>query len=158
MDLKTVKTNIDKRVYTSQQDCAADIRLIWANAMLYNSPSSKIYMTAKTLSEQFESMYAAIAEDDKERPPTADEMHTFVSTLFKLSPEELGKVISFLDVNCPMVLIKRVDSNEVEINVDLLPGIIFHKVSEIVLQFMPGIDLLIIFFYSFHQYIFQIII
>jgi len=136
--LRTVKNNIDRKKYSCQQECAADIRLIWSNAMLYNAPSSKVYLTAKILSEQFESLYANIAEDDNERPPNAEELTSLGLNMFKLSPDELGKMVVHIDANCPLALIKHIDLNEVEINIDLIPAAIFHELNAIMAQYLPG--------------------
>ena len=106
--------------------------------MLYNAPSSKVYLTAKILSEQFESLYANIAEDDNERPPNAEELTSLGLNMFKLSPDELGKMVVHIDANCPLALIKHIDLNEVEINIDLIPAAIFHELNAIMAQYLPG--------------------
>ena len=43
--------------YMNEDECVADIRLIWHNAMLYNV----VYVKAKSLSEAFESQWALFA-------------------------------------------------------------------------------------------------
>ena len=40
MDLLTVKSKIDKRIYTSLEDVMKDIELIWSNCKLYNVEGS----------------------------------------------------------------------------------------------------------------------
>ena len=79
MDLGTVLKKLDGKEYACQDDCAKDVRRIWVNALLYNMPGSKIYTTAKALSESFELNYLPLARDDVNRPPNAEEMTSWVA-------------------------------------------------------------------------------
>jgi hypothetical protein len=54
MDLGTVNHRLKKRLYSNPQGFIADMRLIWANSMTYDSPSTDIYKWAESLSEIFE--------------------------------------------------------------------------------------------------------
>ncbi|GLT52555.1 hypothetical protein SLA2020_258890 [Shorea laevis] len=60
MDLGTVKSKLDKNTYLSIEDFAADIRLTFANAMLYNPPGNKVHQIAKELSDQFEVRWKSV--------------------------------------------------------------------------------------------------
>lgn len=54
MCLRLVKSNAEKHVYKTPSEAASDMRLVYSNAMTYNAPGSKMYQTAKTLSELWE--------------------------------------------------------------------------------------------------------
>lgn len=49
MDLSTVKAKLEEGQYNDREQLASDVRLIAANAQLYNLPESHIYI----LSEKF---------------------------------------------------------------------------------------------------------
>ena len=80
MDLQTVKTNLDGFKYTNETEVVADIRLIFLNAMTYNSPGSRVYVHAKSLSDFFESNCSTIFKnmEDLDKPASTDEMIHFV--------------------------------------------------------------------------------
>lgn len=129
MDLGTVRKKIDRGEYRKMEECASDIRLIWANSMLYNAPGSMVYNRAKTLSDYWESQWASFCKDDVERPPTTEEMQQWAENCHKISQDELGKILSILESICPQSLVKKYDSNEVEVNVDLIGGKTFREVK-----------------------------
>lgn len=100
MDLGTVRNKLlatqsttsddASKIYSSIEACASDIRQIWCNAMVYNSPGSVVYVAAHKLSEYFENEFSAVANalqhtvvgDDPatqcpvllKRPPTLSEL------------------------------------------------------------------------------------
>jgi len=51
---------MDDRKYPTPEKFAADVRLVWKNAMTYNRPDSDIYITADKLSKLFERKFAQI--------------------------------------------------------------------------------------------------
>ncbi|KAK2995563.1 hypothetical protein RJ640_014960 [Escallonia rubra] len=57
MDLGTIKANLEKDVYLRAEDFAADVRLTFSNAMLYNPPSNGVHLMARTLSEIFDARW-----------------------------------------------------------------------------------------------------
>ncbi len=126
MDLGTVRKNLDRRTYQNEDECATDIRRIWMNAMLYNAPGAVVYVKAKTLSEFWESQWSVMKNNDKNRPPQTQELQAFSELCYKLSPTDLGKVLRSLEKDSPSCLVKKPQSNEVEINVDLIKGNIFR--------------------------------
>ena len=87
MDMRTLKKNFDNNVYQSPADLASDTRLIFLNAMTYNDPSSKVFSHAKTQREIFESAWNAIvnAEEDKDRPPSVEQLTEFVEKCHRYS-------------------------------------------------------------------------
>ena len=92
--------------YKSMEEAAADVRLIWRNALLYNLSGSKVYNIALQLSDFWESLYSKINETDADRPPSVELMQTFVEKCYRLTQEELGALLTRLEQICPMCLIK----------------------------------------------------
>lgn len=54
MDLRTVKDNVKRNYYRNAQDFVDDVRLIWSNAMAFNSADSQVHQLANTLNTYFE--------------------------------------------------------------------------------------------------------
>ena len=106
---------------------------MWYNALIYNVPGSKIYSSARNLSELWESMFASIISKDKlhdiDRPPSVDQIAVMISDCHSLSAAELGEALLTLDALCPECLTKRIDNNEIEVNMDLVTGKAFRQVS-----------------------------
>ena len=64
--------------------------------------------------------------------PTIEDKRTFAKALYKISKEELGKVITDLDTKCPKALTKNSAEDEVEINVDFISPAVFREVMAFV--------------------------
>lgn len=60
MDMGTVKSRLDKHMYHGPEEFAADVRLIFSNAMLYNPPSNDVHKMAAALSTIFESAWRGL--------------------------------------------------------------------------------------------------
>eukprot|EP01114_Cavostelium_apophysatum_P008922 TRINITY_DN2195_c0_g1_i5.p1 TRINITY_DN2195_c0_g1~~TRINITY_DN2195_c0_g1_i5.p1 ORF type:complete len:648 (+),score=244.76 TRINITY_DN2195_c0_g1_i5:200-2143(+) len=58
MDFSTIQDKIDNGEYSKPEEFCVDMRLVFANAMLYNAPGSQIYNHAERLSRDFERKYA----------------------------------------------------------------------------------------------------
>jgi len=54
MDLSTVETKLLNEEYNSADEFAADMRLIWSNAKVFNSPNHEVYKAADNLAAIFE--------------------------------------------------------------------------------------------------------
>jgi hypothetical protein len=65
MDLGTVKRKLERKLYPNAAHCAADIRLIWNNCMLYNAEGSDFWLLAKTFARRFEDRYRKIKQECK---------------------------------------------------------------------------------------------
>lgn len=139
MDIGTVLGKIKNGIYKSQEECVADIRLIWCNSMLYNIPGSKIYAIAKSLSEHWESQWALYVNDEN-RPPSSEEMTTWIEDCYRLPSLSLGEVIIKLNELCPQCLVKKNGTIEIEVNVDLIPGLIFRELSNVVGSLAPEVN------------------
>jgi len=141
MDLGQIKKNIESGKYTSIHEAADDVRLIWNNCMTYNADGSDFYVLAKNLSKKFEDKFSKILKEvNIPNPhsktfitePTLDEKRTFAKTLYKITKEELGKVIVDIEAKCPEALTKNTSEDEVEINVDNLKAESFQDLMEYV--------------------------
>lgn len=64
--------------------------------------------------------------------PTNDERRAFAKGLYKITKEQLGKVITDLDAKCPKALVKNAAEDEVEINIDNINAVTFKEVEEYV--------------------------
>ena len=103
--------------------------------MLYNSIGSKVYLAAKSCSDHFESLYTA---DTLDRLPTAADLANLVDICFRLSAEEMGKVLLLIERHCGKCLFRNKDTNEVEINVDLMTGTAFVEITKLLNVIAPN--------------------
>lgn len=62
MDLGTVRSNCAKNVYSSPEEFAADVRLTFENAMLYNPKGDEVHKMAAELIDRFDVLYRPIGE------------------------------------------------------------------------------------------------
>ncbi|KAE9591361.1 hypothetical protein Lal_00038649 [Lupinus albus] len=54
MDLGTIKSNLEKNIYSGIEEFASDVRLTFSNAMTYNPPSNDVHLMAKELNKIFD--------------------------------------------------------------------------------------------------------
>merc|ERR1719343_911635 len=64
--------------------------------------------------------------------PAIEDKRAFAKALYKITKEELGKVITDLETKCPKALIKNSAEDEVEINVDNISPVAFREITEYV--------------------------
>lgn len=62
MDLGTVRSKLEKSLYSGTDEFAADVRLTFSNAMLYNPPTNDVHSIALTLNRIFETKWKSLAE------------------------------------------------------------------------------------------------
>ena len=103
--------------------------------MLYNAIGSKVYLAAKSCCDHFESLYTA---DTLDRVPTAADLANLVDICFRLSAEEMGKVLLLLERHCGKCLYRNKDTNEVEINVDLMTGTAYVETTKLLNIIAPN--------------------
>jgi hypothetical protein len=137
MDLGQIKDKLEKNEYNSLHDAAEDVRLVWKNCMQYNADGSDFYKLAQNLSKKFEDKYTKLLKElNVQSPqkgktaaePTLEEKRAFAKNLYKISKEELGKVIVDLDTGCPDAITKNSAEDQVEINVDNITPESFQSV------------------------------
>lgn len=56
MDVFTVESKIKNYMYATDEEFNEDLRLIWKNAKIFNSPSTDIYMIAERLEAECENL------------------------------------------------------------------------------------------------------
>lgn len=160
MDLGTVKRKMERGLYETIEECAADIRLIWTNCKTYNADGSDFYLLAESFSKRFEERYKKIDmeldannnQDDSLVSPlkqnsSLDVKAKFAANIFRLSGMELGHVLQVLDLKCPNALEdpessadsntrtslnSQVDEAQVEINVDAIDPRTFAELDRYV--------------------------
>ncbi|WCJ27308.1 Transcription factor GTE12 [Euphorbia peplus] len=62
MDLGTIRSKLEKSLYSGTDEFAADVRLTFSNAMLYNPPSNFVHTMAVTLKRVFETKWKSLEE------------------------------------------------------------------------------------------------
>ena len=149
MDLGTIKSKLENGKYKDLEEAANDVRLVWKNCMTYNQEGSDFYILAENMNKKFEDKFSKIEKDlassaagsggggGKKKSaatnePTLEEKRTFAKNLYKISKEDLGKVVVELDTKCPSALTKNAVEDEVEINVDLISPALFYEVADFV--------------------------
>ena len=65
MDLQTVRSKLKRGVYATVDEYAADVRLVFSNAMEYNPPPHMVYSLAEQLLEIFETSFDKICSRAK---------------------------------------------------------------------------------------------
>lgn len=143
MDLGSIKRKIEKEEYSTLHACGDDVRLVWDNCKAYNADGSDFYLLAESMSKKFEDKFQKLLKElnipDKDEggdvpEPTLDEKKVFAKRLYKITKEELGKVIIDLDGICPAAITKNSAEDQVEINVDNISPVAFQKVMAYVTQ------------------------
>ena len=110
--------------------------------MTYNADGSDFYILAQSMSKKFEDKFSKLVKEldlgDRTGKstagagPTLEEKRSFAKSLYRISKEELGKVITDLDAKCPAALTKNAAEDEVEINVDQISASAFRDVMAFV--------------------------
>jgi len=137
MDLQTVTKKMERSQYMSTEDFAADCRLIWQNAITYNSAASMFGVVAGVLAQVFDRRYALItrsAAADPGRPipdrpgwPTFQAKKKFYDLCTKLTLADLNQMVSLVQRSCTQA-VQQCGDKEVEVDVDELDMETFNKV------------------------------
>jgi hypothetical protein len=137
-DLGKIDRNFKK--YKSPADFAQDFRLIWSNCMLYNVEGSDFYALADKLSKQFEKKFKSVPNAGEAgvavRQPTFKEKMDFGEKVYRVTPQQLGRVVQILDEKCADCIDKSV-SDELAISIDEIPADIFHDLYKYLLSVIP---------------------
>lgn len=141
MDLGTVEKKLIGNKYKNTEAFAADVRLVWKNAMTYNRADSGIYQTADNLAKLFEKKIvkakkggapaagaaatpSSTTKRKREATPkgesreaTRQDRVKFSQLVNQLSSDQLGHVVSIIQQQCPDALNEEDDEElEIEIN------------------------------------------
>jgi hypothetical protein len=108
MDLGTVSRKLEAGEYRCASECAADINLVWENCKKYNQAGSDFHKLASGLQKRFEGKFAKVANKDVTIPsagserklPSLQEKTALCHNLYRISREDLGKVVVKLDQIC----------------------------------------------------------
>ncbi|KAJ9153239.1 hypothetical protein P3X46_026703 [Hevea brasiliensis] len=60
MDLGTIKSKLEKNQYSGAEEFAADVRLTFSNAMLYNPPTNYVHQMAESMNKIFETKWKSL--------------------------------------------------------------------------------------------------
>jgi hypothetical protein len=147
IDLGTIKKKMVDLKYTSIPQVAEDVRTVWSNCMTYNADGSDFYLLAKNLSKKWDEKYAKLIADlqldtaagaplNGEISPDAkislDDKRAFAKSLYKITKEDLGKILVEVDTKCPQALTKNAGEDECELNVDKLSPSLFQELKQFV--------------------------
>ena len=137
MDLGTISSNIESGKYDSVLGVAADIDLVWNNAMTYNLPGSYVYETAldlQKLAKQKLSPLVAAATGIVEPPEpevTFDMRKQLNEDVAQLTPGQLCGFLRVVQAACSRSVTDGVEG-DIEIDLDALDLPAFLKVDEYV--------------------------
>ena len=138
MDLGTVWSQLESGHYSSARDVAADVELVWANAMTYNMDDSWIHQAAAKLKAYTSSKFASLvgsaggAEDfDQPTELTFEMKHRLNQNANQLSSKDLYGMVGIVEDNCKRAL-DQTNPAEVEIDIDTLDLQTFLKVDKYV--------------------------
>ena len=106
------------------------------------STSAAAYRPARPRAACYASPHSsprAAAEEsaDASRPPTLVDKKMFAQNLYNISSEDLGKVVQLLDQRCE-ACIKKIDPEDIEIEIDAIDHASFWVAEEFVRNCLPG--------------------
>ncbi|XP_031280683.1 transcription factor GTE7-like [Pistacia vera] len=140
MDLGTVKLNLERKLYGTVLDFAADVRLTFNNALKYNPQGHDVHVMAETLLGKFERMFKPVVRKFGEIPVTVkkkemsfEEKAVLGKSLEELPPEKMGEVLSILkkrngngDVSA--------EGDEIELDIDVIDNETLWELDRFVKQ------------------------
>lgn len=74
---------------------------------------------------------------DENRVPGLEDKTAFSYDIFKITSEELGRVVSILEDKCPNALLRRDAEEELQINIDAIEPRVFHELAAFVQNCLP---------------------
>merc|ERR1719310_1528934 len=139
MDLGSIHKKMQHKDYLSVEDFAHDVKLVWQNAITYNSAASMFGVVATILAQIFDRRYALItrsAATDPGRPipdrpgwPTFQAKKKFYDLCTKLTLADLNQMVSLVQRSCTAA-VQQCGDKEVEVDVDELDMETFNKVLQ----------------------------
>ncbi|EEF31529.1 transcription factor GTE9 [Ricinus communis] len=113
MDLGTVKSKLENNQYFESEEFAADVRLTFSNALLYNTPPNYVHNMAEKLKKIFETRWKALEEKWNYQIPKGGD-----GKPFHARPKEVGDTRQNYPETHPLrnaVLTKRSKPSEVKL-------------------------------------------
>ena len=136
-DLLSIHRKLSRGHYSSPDEFARDVRLVWQNAITYNSASSMFGVVASILAQVFDRRFALITRSsfgDPGRPipdrpgyPTFTQKKKFYDLCTKLTLADLNQMVSLVQRGCGSA-VQQCGDKEVEVDVDELDNETFNKV------------------------------
>jgi len=137
MDLGTIQKKMERAQYMSTEDFAHDVRLVWQNAIAYNSPSSMFGVVAGIMAQIGDRRFGLItrsATADPGRPipdrpgwPTFQQKKKFYDLCTRLTLADLNQMVSLVQRGC-QAAVQQCGDKEVEVDVDELDMETFNRV------------------------------
>lgn len=137
MDLSTVGKKLERNQYMSPEDFAHDVRLVFQNAIAYNSASSMFGVVAGILAAVFDRRFTLLtqaAAADPGRPipdrpgwPTFAQKKKFYDLCTKLTLSDLNQMVGTVQKSCPTA-VRSCGQKEVEVDVDELDMKTFNNI------------------------------
>ncbi len=143
MDLGTVSKKLESKAYKSAMECANDIRLIWSNCKIYNQEGSEFFDLAVQLECRFEDRFSSVPNPNEcvpgfleggtlsDKMIPLDEKMKFCFELYRMSREDLGRLLVRLEQICPEA-IERIGEEDIELNVDTMNVTGFSEMMKLV--------------------------
>ena len=124
MDIGTIGKKCERQQYISTEDYAHDVRLVWQNAITYNSAHSMFGVVAGILAQIFDRRFALItrsATADPGRPipdrpgwPTFQQKKKFYDLCTRLTLADLNQMVSLVQRGCQSA-VQQCGDKEVEV-------------------------------------------
>lgn len=90
MDLSKVEKKLKTGLYSTPMQFAADVRKIWANAILYNPKASPIYTMTVVIRDFFESIYKPVEEN-----PFLDQNNEYLAKRVHKLEKKMDEIVNF---------------------------------------------------------------
>lgn len=115
--------------------------------MTYNADGSDFFLLAKNLSKKWEEKYSKLVADlqldtsagapfgseiSADAKISLDDKRSFAKSLYKITKEDLGKILVEVDTKCPQALTKNAGEDECELNIDKLSPSLFQELKQFV--------------------------
>jgi len=136
MDLGTIQKKIERGQYMGPEDFAHDVRLVWDNAIRYNSAASMFGVVASILHGIFDRRFAMLTRSamqdpgrpvpDKEGWPTFTQKKKFYDLCTKLSLADLNHMVQMVQKTCERA-VTNIGDKEAEVDVDEIDMDTFNK-------------------------------
>ena len=140
MDLGTVKTKLQNDEYKLFQDFMSDINLIWKNCRTYNQNGSEIVKMAnhcdKKMKQLIDKQFKNYQNKNNNKKNsssnlTYEQKIKLIENIRELNNDILTQIIKIILKDCPKG-IEDIDSEKLQIKVDLLDHKTFESINQII--------------------------
>ena len=111
--------------------------------MLYNVEGSDFYVLADKLSKGFEKKFRSVPNASSAgtpvKQPTFKEKMDFSENMYKITPQQLGRVVQIIEEKDAGVVKKNKGANdEIMISIDEISAEVFHELNTYVVACLPS--------------------